>query len=157
MSNLVTEDVTAFTIFIIVSVINENVMDLQSALINCSNSSTETEGNRKKNRFTWDCEETGKNYDSIFAVILANIKKLTDQMESHSTEIASLTSSLTRLDSMATRGTWCAYQNGPVESTGRITYDRLTFSDTNMDISGTPLRTSTGICSYSHKFYKIMV
>ena len=52
MSNLVTEDVTAFTIFIIVSVINENVMDLQSALINCSNSSTETEGNRKKNRFT---------------------------------------------------------------------------------------------------------
>ena len=28
------------------SVINENVMDLQSALVNCSGSSTETEGNR---------------------------------------------------------------------------------------------------------------
>ena len=39
-----TQGVRAFTLFIVVSFINENVMDLQSALVECSASSTETEG-----------------------------------------------------------------------------------------------------------------
>ena len=38
--------------FIIISVINENVMDLDSDLMDCSTSSTQTEGKRKTNNFT---------------------------------------------------------------------------------------------------------
>ena len=44
-SNFVTQDVRAFTILIFVSLIHENVMDLQSTLVNCSASISETEGN----------------------------------------------------------------------------------------------------------------
>ena len=92
-----------------------------------------------------------------FAVIFEDIKKIKDQIES-------LTSSDqdqdTRLDSLATAtanatatatGTWCAYQDGPVSTTGTIGYDRLTVSDTNMEVTGTPLSYNTG--KYSHTCY----
>ena len=52
--NFVTQEVRVFiTIFIIVSLINENVMDLQSTLVNCSASSTGTEGNKQKMNKTY--------------------------------------------------------------------------------------------------------
>ena len=83
------------------------------------------------------------HYDSNFAVILEDIKTMKNKIES-------LTSSAqdqeTRLFSLGTRGTWCASQN-EVSATGTIRYDRLTFSDTNMEITRTPLSYSTGNCS----------
>jgi hypothetical protein len=50
-SNFVTQDVRTFTILIFVSLINENVMDLQSTRVNCSASTTETEGNKQKDMY----------------------------------------------------------------------------------------------------------
>ena len=41
------------TFFKFISVINDNVMDLQSALVTCSASSTSTEGTRKTDEITF--------------------------------------------------------------------------------------------------------
>ena len=59
-----------------------------------------------------------------------------------------------QIKSLATRGSWCAYKNGPWTSVGTITYDRLSISDTNnMDITGTPLDINSGF--YAHKCYNL--
>lgn len=50
----------------------------------------------------------------------------------------------TKIESLSTNGKWCAYRYGPWTTTSTITYDILTFSDTNMDITGTPLDINTG-------------
>ena len=68
----------------------------------------------------------------FFADILEDIEKLKEQVE--------------RLDRLALRGTWCAYRSGndKITGVGILSYDRLTFSDTNLDINWTPLNTRTG-------------
>ena len=118
-----------------------------------------------------------------FAVIFEDIKKMKDQIETltssdqdqetrldsltssdqdQETRLDSLTSSDqdqdTRLDSLATAtatGTWCAYQDGPVSGTGTIGYDRLTVSDTNMEVTYTPPTHIVNIYTgkYSHTCY----
>ena len=59
----------------------------------------------------------------------------------------------TKLDTLATRGTWCVSRWGPVTTLGTIHYDRLTFSDTNMNINLTPLGLQSG---NSHKSATIL-
>ena len=78
------------------------------------------------------------NY-KIFADILKDIENLKEQIESHSTKI-------TRLDQLALRGTWCAYRDGndKITGVGIPYYDRLTISDTNLDINWAPLNIRTG-------------
>ena len=49
-----------------------------------------------------------------------------------------------QIKSLGTRGSWCGYQDR-WEYKGTITYDRLTFSYSNMEITGTPLNINTGI------------
>ena len=86
---------------------------------------------------------------NFVAVILDDIKKLKDQMESlnssyqqHAMQIEMQASQLV---SLGTRGIWCAYKN-TTTNVGTITYDRLLFSDyNNMEITGTPLDINTGI------------
>ena len=57
------------------------------------------------------------------------------------------------IKSLATRGTWCATK-GSWKKNSIITYDRLIFSDSNMDITGPPLNINTGITTVdSHKCY----
>ena len=66
-----------------------------------------------------------------------------DQMERNSADITSL----------GARGSWCAFQDSWT-SVRTITYDRLTHSDTNMNV-GSPLNRYTGI--NSHKCYYFLV
>ena len=53
--------------------------------------------------------------------------------------------------SVVLRGTWCGYQNYWDAASSTITYDSLTFSDSNMEMTGTPLDINTG--NYSHMCY----
>ena len=133
-----------------VSLINVNVMDLQSERVDCSASSTETEGKRKLNEFEslWRYLMTDLECNCFFSEILEDIKNLKEQVDSLSASDQSQGTRLDTLDTRTTGGTWCAYQNGPVTSTGTIRYDRLTFSNTNLAISGTPLSYRTGRYSY---------
>ena len=50
-----------------------------------------------------------------------------------------------RLDTLSTRGRWCGYQDVWGTDHSIITYDRYFFTDTNMDVSVTPLDITTGI------------
>ena len=50
-----------------------------------------------------------------------------------------------KIESLDTRGYWCAFQNGPWTSVSTITYDYLTFSfSNNMEITKTPLDINSG-------------
>ena len=52
-----------------------------------------------------------------------------------------------QIGSLSIRGSWCGYQD-VWNSKGTVTYDRLTFSNSNnMEITGTPLDINTGINS----------
>ena len=63
-------------------------------------------------------------------------------------DVASLTLSdqqqAAQIQSLGTRGTWCGYQDVWSPRYDTITYDSLTFSDSNMN-TGTPLNINTGI------------
>merc|ERR1711860_392085 len=50
-----------------------------------------------------------------------------------------------QIESLGARGTWCGYQDGSWSKVGTITYDRLTYSDSNLNVTGTPLDIDTGI------------
>ena len=69
-------------------------------------------------------------------------------------DFASLSSSdhqqAAQIQSLGTRGTWCGYQVDSWNKVGAITYNYTSFSDSNMNITGTPLDTNTG--NYSHKY-----
>ena len=53
------------------------------------------------------------------------------------------------------RGHWCAAHNSDAWSkVGTITYDRITFSDSNMNITDTPLDINTGINSQKCYYYQ---
>ena len=69
-----------------------------------------------------------------------------DQLQT--AQIASLASSdqhqALMMGALGIRGTWCSHITGPWDTVGTITYDRLTFSDTNMNITSTPLDINTG-------------
>ena len=50
-----------------------------------------------------------------------------------------------RLDTLSTRGRWCGYQDEWTADNSIITYDSYFFTDTNMNVSVTPLDITTGI------------
>ena len=81
------------------------------------------------------------------------IESLFSSDQKQAMEIESLTSSdqlqASQIVSLGTFGSWCGHNAGPLLTSGTITYDRLTFSDNNMDTPETPLNINTGI--YSHK------
>ena len=62
-------------------------------------------------------------------------------------EIESLSS---QIDSLGARGHWCGYKYS-WSSVSTIPFDYINFSDSNMNITGTPLDVNTGI--NSHKCY----
>ena len=87
----------------------------------------------------------------------AQITSVIQNVASLTQEVASLTSSdqqqethiednIQRLDTLSTRGRWCGIQDSWFTVNSTITYDRIfTSSDTNMDVSVTPLDITTGI------------
>ena len=68
------------------------------------------------------------------------IETLTSSDQQQTVEIESLSS---QIDSLGARGHWCGYQH-QWTTVGTITYERLTFSDSNMNITATPLDINTG-------------
>ncbi len=84
----------------------------------------------------------------IFSVTLEDIKNL-KQFKNLKDQIDSLTSL-----GAGARGHWCAARTQTVWRTvGTITYDNITFSDSNMNITDTPLDINTGINSHKCYFY----
>ena len=61
--------------------------------------------------------------DDVTEVLGSNITKVLEDVERNSADITSL----------GARGHWCAYQND-WRTVGTITYDSITFSDSNMNI-----------------------
>jgi len=49
------------------------------------------------------------------------------------------------ITTLGTRGIWCAFKYGPWTTGGTITYDSITFADSNLDITEIPLNIETGI------------
>lgn len=80
----------------------------------------------------------------------ANITIVQDDVVAVAEDVESLSSSdqhqEAQIKSLGARGTWCGYQN-EWTAIGTITYDSLSFSDSNMN-TGTPLNINSG--NYSH-------
>ena len=85
----------------------------------------------------------------------AKITSVSENVASLTEDVASLTSSdekqeikiednIQRLDTLSTRGRWCGYQDGWSADNSIITYDSYFFTDTNMNVSVTPLDITTG-------------
>ena len=98
-------------------------------------------------------EEVSGVQDDVITVAedVNNLKASDEQQETR------IEDNIKILDSLKTRGTWCGYQNG-WDTVGTITYDRLTFSDTNINNgTPTPLDILTGNeCYYaypSHSYF----
>ena len=81
-----------------------------------------------------------KNLKEKLEAVVVNITAVQDDVERNSADITSL----------GVRGHWCGYQSY-WDTLGTITYDSITFSDSNMNITGTPLDIDTG--NNSHKCY----
>ena len=78
---------------------------------------------------------------------MEDIKNLKDEI---SNQISNHTAKMTKfLEDVTTAvhgfGTWCAEKGGPLPTLGTITYDSITYSDSNMNITDTPLNITTGI------------
>ena len=91
------------------------------------------------------------------SVVDSKVEGNSAQITSVIQDVASLTSSdqqqniviegnIMRLDSLSTRGRWCGYQSSWDYDKGQSTilYEELYFSDTNMDVSPSPLNLLTG-------------
>ena len=91
------------------------------------------------------------------SVVSSEVEGNSAQITSVIQDVASLTSSdqqqniviegnIMRLDSLSTRGRWCGYQSSWNYQKGQSTilYEELYFSDTNMDVSPSPLSLLTG-------------
>jgi len=76
------------------------------------------------------------------------IKEIESTLNNTITYVQSLEKELAdkdeRLDNMTVRGRWCATRK-KWTTEGQITYDKIFFSDTNMDITVTPLNINSGI------------
>ena len=97
-----------------------------------------------------DVEKNAANITKVFKDVVT----LTSSDQQQTMQIESLTSSdqqqTSMIESLGTRGTWCSFKAGPWSTSNSIiTYDYLTFSDSNMNISDvTPLDINSG--NYSH-------
>ena len=81
--------------------------------------------------------------------VAEDVVSLTDDvvtlMSSDEQQEIMIEDNIQRLDTLSTRGRWCGYQNEWSTDNSIITYDSYFFTDTNMDVSVTPLDITTGI------------
>lgn len=94
---------------------------------------------------------------SDVVTVAENVERNSALITNISVDVTSLTSSdqqqAAQITSLVTRGTWCAYKYRWNTSDSIITYEDLTYSDSNMNITETPLDISTGKNSYKYYFY----
>ena len=74
----------------------------------------------------------------------ANITKVTKDVTAVQDDVTAIQDNVSKL---GTLGHWCAYKDGKQREIGTIDYDALTYSNSNMNIAGTPLDITTGIDS----------
>ena len=120
-------------------------------------------------------EKIVKNSDTISDVHAtaerhsAQTTSMSEKVQEQETSIESLASSTQKqenmmednfkicrqqLETLSTRGTWCAYRySGWSKGWSIIPYDRLTVSDSNMNITSQPLDIKTGNFSLFMIFY----
>ena len=75
---------------------------------------------------------------------------MTDDVAAVQNDVASMAADVERnsadITSLGVRGHWCAARTQNYWTrTGTITYDSITYSDSNMNITDTPLNINTGI------------
>ena len=84
---------------------------------------------------------------------MEDIRKLTDDITAVQNDVASMAADVERhsadITSLGVRGYWCATRNEKWNTVGTITYESLTYSDSNLDITSTPLDINSG--NYSPK------
>ena len=95
-----------------------------------------------------------KDKKAEMADVYSIISNVTEKVKQQEIRIESLSSSdqqqAAKIQAIGLRGSWCAYNDGPwTKGNTVITYDGLTYKDTNMEITGTPLDFKTG--NYSLK------
>ena len=85
---------------------------------------------------------------AMIANVFDDLVSLTSSDQQQDVKIESLSS---QIDSLGARGHWCGYQKEWRSTVGTITYERLTYTDSNMNITDNPLDINTGI--NCHKCY----
>ena len=90
--------------------------------------------------FTKVSEDIEEN-SALITNVFEDVVSLTSSYQQQEFQIESLSSQIV---SLGARGHWCGYQN-TWTSVGTINYDTITFADSNMNITGTPLDINTGI------------
>ena len=79
---------------------------------------------------------------------------MTDDVAAVQNDVASMAADVERnsadITSLGVRGHWCAARTQNYWTrTGTITYDSITYSDSNMNITDTPLNINTGVNSHN--------
>ncbi len=85
---------------------------------------------------------------ALITNVIDDVVSLTSSDQQQTVQIESLSS---QIDLLGAMGHWCAARFNSWGAVGTIPYDTITFSDSNLNITGTPLDISTGI--NSHKCY----
>ena len=140
-----------------VTVVQEDVAAVQDDVI-----SVAADVERNSANITKVSKDVGEN-SVLITNVFDDVVSLTSSYQQQEFQIESLTSSdqqqameieslSSQIHSLGVRGHWCAARTTDSWSTvGTITYQRITFSDSNMNITGNPLDINTGI--NSHKCY----
>ena len=111
-----------------------------------------------------DLQEDVEENSALITDVFEDVVSLTSSDQQHTLQIESLNSSYqkqaieieslsSQIDSLGARGHWCGYQYSWDTAYSIINYDKLTLSDSNMNITGTPLDTKTGILKQSQVFF----
>jgi len=100
-------------------------------------------------------QEDVEENSALITNVIDDVVSLTSSDQQQTMQIESLTSSdqqqtmqietlASQIDMLGARSHWCGYQ-GSWGTVGTITYDYIFYSDSNMNITGTPLDINTGI------------
>ena len=123
-----------------------NQEDEDKSSVNVEEILRELSAERKKNR---DLNQTISDILDKIAnledVVIRNEEKITENQRKVLLVELDVEENTNRLETISTKGRWCGFSNGGWHADNVvISYDKLSFSDTNMDISRTPLDITTG-------------
>ena len=98
--------------------------------------SAEQAKNRDLNQTISDILEEMEDMKKNILILQEDVVAVQDDVVSVAEEVEQQE---TEIRSLATRGTWCAIQPNDWTAEGIISYENLTYSDSNMNVTGTPL------------------
>ena len=111
----------------------------------------ELSAEREKNRdLNQTISEILERIADLEDVTIRNEEKITENQRKVLMVQLGVEDNINRLDTISTKGRWCGFSNGGWHGDNVvISYDKISFSDTNMAISRTPLDITTGYKSHS--------